>query len=109
MSRLNTIPFRTLSVPRGPAGASFKTVGGNSFGAGPRSGGGSKKGYAGKRAGLHGDRARPGVHPKGPGSTPFTSVNLGARRAFARAAAAPTARTSLLNRVVSRARRAFGS
>lgn len=109
MSRLNTIPFSSKgrSVPSGPAGSSFRTVGGNSFGS--HRGGGSKKGHAGSVAGLRGGRpTRGATTPKGP-STSFPSTNLGARRAFASAPKPTTARTSLLNRVVGRARRAFGS
>lgn len=115
MSRLNTIPFRSAVVPKGPAGTSFARFGSlkqtnaqMSALQGKR--GGSKKGYAGTVAGLRGGKPRSSAAgastPKGP-SRVFPSVNLARVRTTAKAQ--PAVKRTLLNRVVARARRAFGT
>jgi hypothetical protein len=116
---LTSYPFKTPSAPRGPAGSSFRTVGGPTrmqqmagIAAANRRGG-SKKGYAGKRAGLRAPRPTPGrigPSPRGPGLMRFPSTQLGSRKAFApgRSSTPVTApRASLLSRTVAKARRAF--
>jgi hypothetical protein len=114
MSKLNTIPFKSSVVPKGPAGTSFARFSSAKqtnaqMSALQGRGGGSKKGHAGTVAGLRGGKPRASTSavstPKGP-TRVFPSVNLA--RARTTAAAKPAVRRSLLNRVVGGARKAFG-
>jgi len=69
-----------------------------------------KKRYAGSVAGMRGQRpysVSTSNVPKGPRANPFVSVQLG-RRLSSATAPKPAPRTSLLNRVVGRARSMFG-
>jgi len=119
MARLNLIPIKSGTAPRGPAGGSFarfetaasRNAQTAALQGASRRGGGSKKGHAGTVAGLRGARPRSVASVVGTPATPrgptrvFPSVRLARART---STPAPAPRRSLLNRVVGKARNAFG-